>query len=453
MKVAKFGGTSLASAEQIQKICAIVTSDPERRLVVVSAPGKRDSTDSKVTDLLIETARARLTNKDGQAELDRVVERYAAIVRDLGLPDETLVPILADFNARLALSVENEELYMDTMKAGGEDNSARLVAEYLRHSGVEAHYLNPGEAGMILSDEPGNARVLQQSYGKLREIRDRPGIIIFPGFFGYSTTGKVVTFPRGGSDITGAILAAAVDAEVYENFTDVDSVFVANPTLVENPVAVDEITYREMRELSYAGFSVFHDEALEPVFHAGIPVVVKNTNNPQAPGTRIVPDRAIGQRPVVGIAATDGFSSIYISKYLMNREVGFGRRLLGIFEDEGIPFEHTPSGIDNMSVIVRDAFFNHSTEERVLRRIRSELTVDELSVERGLALVMIVGEGMHHTIGLAARACVAFTRSAVNLEMINQGSSEVSMMFGIKAESIPQAVRSLYDEFFVGQEP
>ena len=161
-----------------------------------------------------------------------------------------------------------------------------------------------------------------------------------------------------------------------------------------------------------------------------------------------MPERAVGERPIVGIAATDGFSSIYISKYLMNREVGFGRRLLEVFEDEGIPFEHTPSGIDNMSVIVRDAFFNSATEERVLRRVRTELQVDELSVERGLALVMIVGEGMHHTVGIAARACVAFARYAVNLEMINQGSSEVSMMFGIKATAIPQAVRSLYHEFF-----
>jgi aspartate kinase len=448
MKVAKFGGSSLASAEQVKKICAIITSDPERTLVVVSAPGKRDHADTKVTDLLIEMARARLTNQDGQAELARVVDRYDQIIRDLAMPAAALKPIVADLTERLALSTDDEDLYLDTIKASGEDNSARLVAEYLRHGGVDAHYIDPGEAGMVLSDEPGNARVLQQSFGKLRELKDRPGITIFPGFFGYSITGKVVTFPRGGSDITGAILAAAVDAEVYENFTDVDSVFVANPALVDNPVAVDEITYREMRELSYAGFSVFHDEALEPVFHAGIPVVVKNTNNPQAPGTRIVPERAIGQRPVVGIAATNGFCSVYISKYLMNREVGFGRRLLAIFEDEGIPFEHTPSGIDNMSVIVREAYFNHATEERVLRRVRSELEVDELSVERGLALVMIVGEGMHHTVGLAARACVAFSRSAVNLEMINQGSSEVSMMFGIKAEDIPTAVRTLYEEFF-----
>ncbi len=448
MKVAKFGGTSLASAEQIKKICAIIAADPQRRLIVVSAPGKRDSSDTKVTDLLIETARARLTGQDGHAEIQRVINRYRDIATDLGLPSGSLEPIERDLRARLDMDARDEGLYMDAMKAAGEDNSARLVAEYLRSTGVEAHYINPGDAGMILSDEPGNARVLKQSYGRLRALCDRPGTSIFPGFFGYSESGRVVTFPRGGSDITGAILAAAVDADIYENFTDVDSVFVANPTLVDRPVAVEEITYREMRELAYAGFSVFHDEALEPVFHAGIPVVVKNTNNPQAPGTRILPSRPIGKFPVVGIAATDGFCSVYISKYLMNREVGFGRRMLQIFEDEGISFEHTPSGIDNMSVIVRESTFNRAAEERVLRRLRTELAADEVSVARGLALVMIVGEGMNHTIGLAARACTAFAAAGVNLEMINQGSSEVSMMFGIKANDIPQAVRALYDQFF-----
>lgn len=448
MKVAKFGGTSLASAAQVKKICDIIIADPERRLAVVSAPGKRRADDTKVTDLLIATGRARLKGDSGEDELRLVLDRYAEIARDLGLDAATMEPIERDFYSRLNLEVENEGLYMDTMKAGGEDNSARLVAEYLHSIGVEAHYVNPKDGGMILSDEPGNARVLKQSYGKLRSLRDRPGITIFPGFFGYSEVGHVVTFPRGGSDITGAILAAAVDAEVYENFTDVDSVFVANPHIVDNPVAVAEITYREMRELSYAGFSVFHDEALEPVFHAGITVVVKNTNNPSAAGTRIVPTRAAGQHPVVGIAATDGFCSVYISKYLMNREVGFGRRLLQLFEDEGISFEHTPSGIDNMSVIVRESTFNRAAEERVLRRIRTELEADEVSVERGLALVMIVGEGMNNTIGLAGRACAAFGEAKVNLEMINQGSSEVSMMFGIKAADIPQAVRALYKQFF-----
>ncbi|MFH1569775.1 MAG: aspartate kinase [Gemmatimonadota bacterium] len=448
MKTAKFGGSSLADAAQVRKVCAIVTADPQRRIVVVSAPGKRRADDQKVTDLLIAAAEARLRGRPGTEELARVVERFAGIARDLGMADAALAEVIADLEGRLASSTADADLYLDTLKAAGEANCARLVAEHLRHSGVEAHFVEPGEAGLLLSDEPGNARVLQASYGRLRALRERPGITIFPGFYGYTETGRLVTFPRGGSDITGAILAAAVDAELYENFTDVDSVFAASPKLVEQPRAVAEITYREMRELAYAGFSVFHDEALEPVFHAGIPVAVKNTNNPAAPGTRIVPSRAPGQVPVVGIAATGGFCTVFVSKYLMNREIGFGRRLLELFEDEGIPFEHTPSGIDNLSVIVREEYFDPAAEARVLRRVRTELDADEVSVERGLAMIMVVGEGMRRTVGLASRATAAFARAGVNLEMINQGSSEVSMMFGVKEADVRAAVGSLYREFF-----
>ena len=447
LSVAKFGGSSLASAALIKKVCAIVTDDPQRRIIVASAPGKRDGGDVKVTDLLIAVAEASVADDTAATEMERVVTRFADIVNGLNLPSTCLDAVVADLEERLAQDRSDAGTYTDAFKAAGEANCARIVAEYLRATGADAHYVDPGEAGLILSDEPGNARVLQQSYGSLRHLPERPGITVFPGFFGYSESGKIVTFPRGGSDITGAILAAAVDAQLYENFTDVDSVFAANPNLVEKPKAVAEITYREMRELSYAGFSVFHDEALEPVFHAGIPVAVKNTNNPASPGTRIVADRLAGQSPVVGIAATGGFCSVYVSKYLMNREIGFGRRLLEIYEDEAIPFEHSPSGIDNLSVIVREEYFNHATEERVLRRIRTELEIDEVTVERGLALVMVVGEGMRNTVGLAARATQAFARAGVNLEMINQGSSEVSMMFGVKETDVEAAVQSLYTEF------
>ena len=448
MKTVKFGGSSLASAAQIRKVCDIITADADRRLVVVSAPGKRHADDVKVTDLLIAAAEARLTNRPGADELLQVEERFAEIAAGLGMPSASLDPIRHDLAARLAAETGDADLYLDTMKAAGEANCARLVVGYLRSIGIDAHDVDPKEGGMLLSDEPGNARVLRHAYGRLRALRERPGITVFPGFYGFTEAGRLVTFPRGGSDITGAILAAAVGAEMYENFTDVDSVFVANPRVVADPRPVSEITYREMRELSYAGFSVFHDEALEPVFHAGIPVAVKNTNNPEARGTRIVPTRAIGETPVVGIAATGGFCTVYVSRYLMNREIGFGRRLLALFEDEGIPFEHTPSGIDNLSVIVRQDLFDHATEERVLRRVRTELEADEVSVERNLALVMVVGEGMRHTVGLAARATAAFARSGANLEMINQGSSEVSMMFGVKERDVEAAVRALYDEFF-----
>jgi len=448
MKVCKFGGTSMADAGQIRKACDIVLSDPKRRLVVVSAPGKRSKADTKVTDLLIALAEKCMAAGAAEKELAAVVDRYGAIARDLGLSADITQRIEEDLRARLATPRGDRAQFLDTLKAAGEDNCAKLVAEYLKSTGVDACYISPKDAGLLLTHEFGNARVLPESYANLAKLRDRKGIQIFPGFFGYSPQGAVVTFPRGGSDITGSILAAAVKAEVYENFTDVDSVFVASPAVVENPRPISEITYREMRELSYAGFSVFHEEALAPVFHAGVPVCVKNTNNPSAPGTCITMERVCPVGQVAGIASSDGFCSIYVSKYLMNREVGFGRRLLQILEEEGLSYEHSPSGIDNISVILREKQFTEAVEGRALERIRKELEVDEVSVERGLAIVMVVGECMRHVVGIAARATEAFARANVNIEMINQGSSEVSMMFGVKAEDTSRAVRTLYDEFF-----
>jgi aspartate kinase len=448
MKVVKFGGTSLATAAQIKKVCQIVTSDPDRRIVVVSAPGKRDKSDTKVTDLLIACAEAYLKTGSAEKELQAVITRYADIARDLGLSQEVADGIAADIRGRLATATADWAHFIDTMKAAGEDNSARLVAAYLQATGVEAHYMSPREAGLVVSQEFGNARVLPESYKNLARLRDAPGITVFPGFFGYSRAGAVVTFPRGGSDITGSILAAAVKADVYENFTDVDSVFVTNPHLVPNPRPITELTYREMRELSYAGFSVFHEEALSPVFHAGVPVCVKNTNNPLAPGTRIVMERVCPLGSVTGIACAEGFCTIYASKYLMNREIGFGRRLFQILEDEGLSYEHSPSGVDNISVILRERELTPAKESVVVERIRDELECDDVEVERGLALVMIVGECMRNAVGVAARATKAFAAAGVNIEMINQGSSEVSMMFGVKAGDMARAVRALYQEFF-----
>ena len=449
MKVAKFGGSSLATAEQVQKVCAVIRSDADRRLVVVSAPGARFSGDIKVTDLLIRLAETRLAGRPLQEGVDEIVGRFAAIAVACRAPSEVVDTIRRDLEARLAATYASDGLFLDAMKAAGEDNSARLVAECLRVCGVDAHYVNPGDAGMVLSDEAGNARVLEKAYGRLHALRERAGVTIFPGFFGYAESGHIVTFPRGGSDITGAILAAAVDADVYENFTDVDSVLAANPRIVRDPEAISTLTYREMRELAYAGFSVFHDEALEPVFRKRIPVNIRNTNNPAAPGTLVVGQRDIEPgRPVVGIAAMKGFCSVYISKYLMNRQVGFGRRVLQVFEDEGISYEHAPSGIDDMSVILRESLFPPALETRVVTALKQDLAADDVSVERGLALIMLVGEGMRHSIGITARAGAAFERARVNIEIINQGSSEVSMMFGVKDEDMDAAVRALYDEFF-----
>ncbi|HOJ80970.1 MAG TPA: aspartate kinase [Clostridiales bacterium] len=448
MIVAKFGGTSLASASQIKKVCNIITSDPERRIIVVSAPGKRSRDDIKVTDMLIACAQAGLEKGNADVEMNAVVARFAEIASELGLSDDIIDTIAGDIRARVNSDKSNKEKYTDNLKAAGEDNSAKLVASYLRSIGYDARYVNPKDAGLILSDEYGNAQVLPQSYENLKTLSDYPGITIFPGFFGYSLSGEVVTFPRGGSDITGSILAAAVDADLYENFTDVDNVYSANPNLIENPKPIIEITYREMRELSYAGFSVLQEETLIPVYKKGIPVRIKNTNNPSAPGTTIVKERHNITEPVVGIAGDSGFCFIYLSKYLMNREIGFGRKLLQILEEEHIPFEHMPSGIDNITIILKQAHFTEQKEKKIVDRIVNELEVDDISVQRNLALVMIVGEGMRNTVGITSRASGALARENINLDLISQGPSEVSMIFGIKDYEKDRAIRALYNEFF-----
>ncbi len=450
MKVCKFGGSSVADDIQVTKICDIVAADPERRIVVVSAPGKRNSEDTKVTDLLIECAGRCLTQRDPQEVLDAIVERYAVIQRGLNLDASILDEIRADLERRVAMDISDAARFMDTMKAAGEDNSARIVAAAFRARGIPAEYVNPGDAGLLMSDDFGNAQILPESYDKLSaHLADRDYIIIFPGFFGYTKKGEIATFPRGGSDITGSILAAAVKASVYENFTDVDAVYPVDPRIVpEVACGIPEMTYREMRELSYAGFGVFQDEAIIPAVRAGIPINIRNTNRPEAPGTMIVHHRRARQGSVVGIASSSGFCTLYIDKYMMNREVGFGRKLLQILEDEGISYEHMPSGIDNVSVVFREEGFTPEVESRVRDHITRELHPDNLQIERGTALIMIVGEGLYYTPGMAAHATLALFREGISIDMMNQGSSEISMMFGVQSSHRKEAVRALYNAFF-----
>ncbi|MDO8223715.1 aspartate kinase [Bacillus cabrialesii] len=450
MKVVKFGGSSLASGAQLEKVFHIVTSDPARKAVVVSAPGKRYAEDTKVTDLLIACAEQYLASGNAPELAEAVVERYALIANELQLEQTIIGKIRDDLFTLLEGDKSNPEQYLDAVKASGEDNNAKLIAAYFRHKGVKAEYVNPKDAGLFVTNEPGNAQVLPESYQNLYRLRERDGLIIFPGFFGFSEAGDVITFSRSGSDITGSILANGLQADLYENFTDVDAVYSVNPSFVENPKEISELTYREMRELSYAGFSVFHDEALIPAFRAGIPVQIKNTNNPSAEGTRVVSKRDNTNGPVVGIASDTGFCSIYISKYLMNREIGFGRKALQILEEHGLTYEHVPSGIDDMTIILREGQMDAATERSVVKRIEEDLHADEVIVEHHLALIMVVGEAMRHNVGTTARAAKALSEAKVNIEMINQGSSEVSMMFGVKEAEERKAVQALYHEFFAG---
>ncbi|QQD82427.1 aspartate kinase [Bacillus siamensis] len=450
MKVVKFGGSSLASGAQLEKVFQIVTADPARKAVVVSAPGKRFSDDTKVTDLLIRCAEHYLQKGAAPELAEAVIERYAAIARELDLDPSIIERIRRDLFALLNSSKANPDQYMDAVKASGEDNNAKLIAAYFRRRGVKAEYVSPKEAGLFVTNEPGSAQVLPESYDHLYRLRNREGLIIFPGFFGYTKEHEIVTFSRSGSDITGSILANGLKADLYENFTDVDAVYSVNPSIVQHPKEINELTYREMRELSYAGFSVFHDEALIPAFRAGIPVQIKNTNNPDAKGTRVVSSRDNTNGPVIGIASDTGFCSIYISKYLMNREIGFGRKALHILEEEGLTYEHVPSGIDDITIILRHNQMDLELEEKLVTRLKQELQADEVTVRHNLALIMVVGEAMRQNVGTTARASKALSGAGVNIEMINQGSSEVSMMFGVKEEQEKHAVRALYDEFFAG---
>ena len=341
--------------------------------------------------------------------------------------------------------------FTDGVKALGEDINAKVVASYINSLGVEAKYVNPKDAGLLLSEEFGNAAVLDVSYKNLAKLKDESAIVVFPGFFGYTQKGDVVTFPRGGSDITGSILAKAVNAEVYENFTDVDGVLAASPSIVDNPKLIDEFTYREMRELSYGGFNVLHAEALQPVYEANIPVHILNTNNTASKGTKIVAKRDKLKNPVVGVSGESDFSCLYVSKYLMNREVGFGRKLLAIIEDEGIPYQHAPSGIDNISVIVRGSTLTKEKEKRIYERVRDELNVDNVFFDNELALVMLVGEGMQEVVGISARAMNAIEKANVNIEMLNQSISEASIMIGVKEKDLNKAINAVYKAFFTEQ--
>ncbi len=450
MKVCKFGGSSVSSAEQILKVIDIVTGDSGRRIVVVSAPGKRFKEDVKVTDMLIECATHALAGKDYRANFDQLVSRFEVIRADLSLSSSLVEFVKNELSRRLTASVDNAGKFMDSIKALGEEFSARFCAEAFTARGLQATYVDPKDAGMLLSDEYGNAQLLPESNAFLKaHLLSIPGIIIFPGFFGYTRAGDVATFSRGGSDITGAILAAALAVEVYENFTDVDSVYPVDPRLVpEVNKGIPEMTYREMRELSYAGFGVFHDEAVLPAIRAAVPINIRNTNRPNEPGTMVVQTRVTTPGRVIGVASSRGFGTIFVEKYLMNREIGFVARLLAILADEGLSFEHIPTGVDSVSVLLRDSLFRADIKARVFARIKEELAPDFVSYESGLAVVMVVGEGMRTTVGTCCKVVGILSRAGVNIEMINQGSSEISMMFGIRETSLHDAVRALYFELF-----
>lgn len=448
MKVVKFGGSSLASATQLEKVFNIVKEDEARQYVVVSAPGKRNAEDTKVTDALIKYFKEYTNGKDTNQSQEWIINRYRSITEELDLDEEIIEEIARDIKSLATLPKSDNTFLYDTFLAAGENNNAKLIAAYFVKKGLEAKYIHPKDAGIFVTSEPCNARILPSSYDKIEELRNHNEILVIPGFFGITKEGQVCTFSRGGSDITGSIIAAGVKADLYENFTDVDGIFAAHPGIIKQPHYIPELTYKEMRELAYAGFSVLHDEALVPAYRGKIPMVIKNTNNPKHPGTKIVLNHTDENVKVVGIAGDSGFVSINTTKYLMNREVGFGRKLLQILEDLNISWDHMPTGIDDLSVILRSKELTPIKEQEILKHLIQDLQVDYAEIEHDLSIIMIVGENMKNQIGVTATATKALSKNNINIQMISQGSSEVSIMFVVNQEQEKQAIKALYDVFF-----
>lgn len=433
--VCKFGGSSVASAAQFRKVRAIVDADPRRRIIVPSAPGKRDARDTKVTDLLYLCQQAASIDADFSSSLRQVAERYEEIERDLGLS----IGIGAQIEALHGELVRG--ISRDHAASRGEHFCARLLAAWLDAEFVEA-------AECIVIGPQGT--ILPQSYDLLAErLSDPTRRYVVPGFYGRDPEGDIRTFSRGGSDVSGAVVARAVRAELYENWTDVSGMLMADPRIVDNPRPMAEVTYAEIRELSYMGASVLHDEAMTPVREVGIPVNIRNTNDPDHPGTRIVarlsPEVEKGTQ-IAGIAGRTSFAMITIGKHLMNREVGFVYRLLGVLDHNDISFEHCPSSIDTVSVVMEAAQIEGRAEQ-IIEEIRRTLAPDEIDFVAQIALIAIVGEGMAHTPGIAARVFTALAAANVNVRLINQGSSELNIIVGVAPENYERAVRALYAAF------
>jgi aspartate kinase len=416
----------------------------------VSAPGKAKGITVKVTDLLIKATQKSLKGQACGEEINEVKKRYRDIYEPLGVKKDIVEDILRDFDSRLSTPRDHPGKFRDCIVAAGEDVNARLFAEYLRQLGKKALYVSPKDAGLCVTPTFGDAQPLDEIGLKLATLKKTCAehIVVFPGFFGVTPDGDIATFSRGGSDLTGSILAEALDAIEYENWTDVDGIFCANPAAVEGPLQIPALTYKEMRELSYIGFNVLHEEAVRPVMRKKIPIRLRNTFNLDNAGTLIVSERLPSQRDVTGIASGGGYCSFTLQKFLMNREKGFGRRLLSIFEELNLSYEHCPSGVDNISIILDQTQLKPEDVNNIIRMIDDSLRPDDIKVEFGIALVAVVGEGLLHKIGVLSQAASALSRTGVNIKMCNQGSSEISMIFGIDASDENKAVNALYQEFF-----
>lgn len=433
-KVCKFGGTSLADTGQMQMVKRIVQDDVDRRFIVPSAPGKREPSDRKITDLLYLCHSTACQKKSFDEPFRLISDRYKQIVNDLGL--------------NLDLQCHLDQICNDIRSGATADYTASrgeylcglIMADWLEMPFIDAkeviHFDSNGQLNIHRTDE-----AFQNRSKQLKQA-------VIPGFYGSTPNGKIKTFSRGGSDISGAIVARCVQADVYENWTDVSGLLMADPNIIANPQSIDVLSYRELRELAYMGASVLHDEAIFPVRQAAIPVNIRNTNRPNDPGTMIVPETTpiAHTGTITGIAGRKDFTVIAVEKALMNTEIGFARRLLSILETQNISFEHLPSGIDTMSLVIADTQLNDKLDS-LLIEIHHSCHPDSLEVYPDMALVATVGRGMSQTPGMAAKIFTALSSAEVNIRMIDQGSSEINIIVGVHTSDFEKAVRAIYSTF------
>ena len=434
IKVLKFGGSSLADAEQFKKVAAIIKAEPERRYVVASAPGKRFSDDIKVTDMLYDCYKLVKANKPIDDAFALIEERYNGIIKDLGIK----LWLQPEFD-----KIKNAIVHhagRDYIASRGEYLNSIVLANYIGYDFIDA------ESGIYFKDN--GTLDTEKTNEELSEILSKHEHAVIPGFYGVMPNGTIKTFSRGGSDITGSIVARAIKADIYENWTDVSGMLMADPRCVENPNVIPVITYSELRELSYMGATVMHEDAIFPVREMGIPINIRNTNAPADNGTMIVSsveDNKV-DTVITGVAGKKGFSVIAIEKDMMNSEVGFGRNVLEILENYNLCFEHLPSGIDTMSIVVNDSdFLPH--KDSIINDIKRRTKADSITVNGGIALVAVVGRGMAGAKGTAGRLFKAIAENDINIKMIDQGSSELNIIIGISEDDYIKTLNAIYHEF------
>ena len=435
LKVLKFGGSSVADAAQLSKIKAIVEADPERRYVVVSAPGKRHSNDNKVTDMLFMLKAQADEFIPYDSLFETIKGRYTSIVEDLGID----VP---DFDARFDEIKENvgKGASKAYIASRGEYLSAIMAAAYLGYDFVDTQDLIKFDSrGRLLFEETNE--LLSAELAKHERA-------VLPGFYGsYMHNGEVCVFSRGGSDVTGSLVARAANADIYENWTDVSGMLMADPRIVKDPLPIKKISYVELRELSYMGASVLHEDAVFPARMSDIPINIRNTNAPEDPGTLITNDeKDLDDRIISGIAGKPDFTVISIYKNMMNKEIGFVRRALAVIEEAGVSFDHIPTGIDSLSMFIATSELKDKLDD-IIDALNMQLRPDEISIENRIGLIAVVGRKMRRSVGAAAKICSVLAQNGINIRMLNQGTNEINVIVGVDADDFERATQVIYEGF------